>query len=79
MHFRTYAPGERNRARFLGVWLIINGFAYLILSFTGERLRQYEDVLSNIAFPAQLGEIAFMVWLLIVGAREQNQPLAAAG
>jgi hypothetical protein len=29
--------------RFLGVWLILNGFAYLVLSFTGLLLAQYED------------------------------------
>jgi Domain of unknown function (DUF4386) len=55
--------------RFLGVWLIINGFAYLILSFTGELLPQYEGLVSNIAFPAQLGEVAFMLWILILGAK----------
>jgi hypothetical protein len=54
--------------RFLGVWLIINGFAYLILSFTGLLLPQYENMVSNIAFPAQLGEVAFMLWLVIKGA-----------
>ena len=57
--------------RFLGVWLIINGFAYLILSFTGLLLPQYEDMVSNIAFPAQLGELAFMLWLVIKGANPQ--------
>src|SRR5881409_3744427 len=43
--------------RFLGVWLIINGFAYLIMSFTGLVLPQYEDMVSNITFPALLGEL----------------------
>jgi len=62
--------------RFLGVWLIINGFAYLILSFTGLLLPQYEEMVSNIAFPAQLGEVALMLWLLIKGAKPQ--PLDAA-
>ena len=62
--------------RFLGVWLIINGFAYLALSFTGFLLPQYEDVVSKIAFPAQLGEIAIMLWLLIMGAKPQ--PLDAS-
>jgi hypothetical protein len=62
--------------RFLGVWLIINGFAYLAMSFTGLLLPQYEDVVSNITFPAQLGEIAIMLWLLIKGAKPQ--PLDAA-
>jgi hypothetical protein len=55
--------------RFLGVWLIINGVAYVILSFTGELLPRYEDVVSRFAFPAQLGEIAFVLWLLVMGAK----------
>ena len=54
--------------RFMGVWLIINGFAYLAMSFTGLLLPQYEELVSNIAFPALLGEMAFMLWLVIKGA-----------
>jgi hypothetical protein len=57
--------------RFLGVWLAINGFAYLALSFTGLLLPQYEDVVSRIAFPALQGELAFMLWLLVMGAKEK--------
>jgi hypothetical protein len=57
--------------RFLGVWLIINGFAYLIMSLTGLLLPQYEEMVSNIAFPALLGEMAFMLWLVIKGVKEQ--------
>jgi len=49
--------------RFLGVWLIINGFAYLP-ELHGLLLPHYEDVVSNIALPAQLGEVVFMLWLL---------------
>jgi len=37
--------------RFLGLWLIINGFAYLAMSFTGLLLPQYEDVVSNWSEP----------------------------
>ena len=58
--------------RFLGVWLIINGFAYLAISFTGLLLPRYEDVVSNIAFPALFGELAFLLWILIMGAKEQT-------
>jgi hypothetical protein len=58
--------------RFLAVWLIINGFAYLTLSFTGVLLPQHEDTVSNFTFPAQLGEVAFMLWLLVVGAKVQT-------
>ena len=62
--------------RFLGIWLIINGFAYLITSLTGLLLPKYENMVSNITFPALLGELVFMLWLIIRGARVQ--PLAAA-
>src|ERR1700694_617808 len=57
--------------RFLGVWLIINGFAYVAISLTGLLVPQYEDVVSNYAFPALLGEMAIMLWLLIKGAKSQ--------
>lgn len=55
--------------RFLGVWLIINGFALLVLSFTSLLLPQYKDMVFNIAIPAMFGEVAFMLWLLIKGAK----------
>jgi len=61
--------------RFLGVWLIVGGFGYLAISFTGFLFPQYEDMVSKIAFPGMLGELAIMLWLLIKGAEEQ--PLAA--
>ncbi len=61
--------------RFLGYWLILNGFAYVVTSFTGLLLPQYEDMVSNITFPALLGELALVLWLLIKGAKVQ--PLAA--
>lgn len=55
--------------RFLGVWLTINGFAYLALSFTGLLFSQYDEIVSGYVFPAQLGEVVFMLWLLVMGAR----------
>lgn len=55
--------------RFLGAWLILNGCAYLVESFTGLLLPQHADAISNIMFPVQFGEVAFMLWLLVVGAR----------
>jgi hypothetical protein len=64
--------------RFLGVWLTINGFAYLAMSLTGLLLPQYEDTVSNIAFPAQLGEVALMLWLVIKGAKPQLLDAAAS-
>lgn len=64
--------------RFLAYWLIVNGFAYLAMSFTGFFLPQQEDAVSNFAFPALLGEMAFMLWLVIKGAKNQTVAVAAA-
>jgi hypothetical protein len=58
--------------RFLGVWLIINGFGYLAMSFTGLLLPDYASRVENITFPALTGELAFLLWLLIRGAKEQT-------
>jgi len=55
--------------RFVGVWLIINGFAYVIMSFTGLLLPQYLDKVFIIAQPALLGEIVLTLWLVIKGAK----------
>jgi hypothetical protein len=65
--------------RFLGVWLIINGFAYLAMSFTGLLLPQYENMVSNIVFPALLGEMAFMLWLVIKGVNVSKWEERAQG
>lgn len=54
--------------RFLGVWLGLAGFAWLILSFTSVLLPQYQDKVNSYAQPAFFGEIAFMLWLVIKGA-----------
>jgi Domain of unknown function (DUF4386) len=57
--------------RILGVWLMINCFAYLAVSFAGLLFPQYEGMVFNSTFPAMLGELAIMLWLLIMGAKEQ--------
>lgn len=56
--------------RLLGIWLIINGCAYLVESFAGLLIPQYENALTNLLFPVQLGEVAFMLWLLIMGVKQ---------
>jgi hypothetical protein len=53
--------------RFLGVWLSINGAAYVVLSLTGLLLPQYQGKLFLIFQPALFGEIALMLWLVIKG------------
>src|SRR6266568_5780668 len=55
--------------RFLGVWLALAGFAWVILSLTGILLPQYQDKVDAYSQPAFFGELAFMFWLLIKGAK----------
>jgi len=62
--------------RFLGVWLGLAGVAWVILSLTGILLPQYQDKVNTYLQPVIVGEIAFMLWLLIKGAKPQA--LAAA-
>jgi hypothetical protein len=56
--------------RVLGIWLILNCFAYLAVSVTGILWPQYEQRVSNWVFPLMFGEVAIMLWLIIMGARE---------
>ena len=58
--------------RFLGVWLFINGIAYVVISFTGILLPQHVEIVNTIAFPILFGELAFMLWLVIIGARPKT-------
>jgi hypothetical protein len=64
--------------RFLGVWLFINGLAYLVTSLTGLLLPQFLGLVSAITFPALLGEIALVLWLLVMGAKERPPAAQAA-
>jgi len=57
--------------RILGVGLILNCFAYPINSFTALVLPQYEAMVSRWTSPLQFCELAFMLWLLIMGSRQQ--------
>jgi Domain of unknown function (DUF4386) len=60
--------------RILGVVLMVNCFAYPLNSFTSLVLPQYEAIVSRWMSPLQFGEVVFMLWLVIMGARPK--PLA---
>jgi hypothetical protein len=64
--------------RFLGVWLALAGFAWVILSLTSVLLPQYQDRVYAYSQPAIVVEIAFMLWLLIRGAEPQAPDAAAS-
>jgi hypothetical protein len=55
--------------RILGVMLILNGFTYPVNSFASLLLPQYEHVIHRWMMPLSFGELLFMFWLLIKGAR----------
>lgn len=55
--------------RFLGVWLIIAGFAWIAVSITGILLPQYQGKVHGYSQPAVMGEVALMLWLIIRGAK----------
>jgi hypothetical protein len=74
----TLVYRSRFLPRFLGGWLIINGFAYVILSLIGLLLPQYEDKAFLFAQPALFGELAFMLWLVIKGAKPPALEAAVA-
>ncbi len=65
--------------RFLGGWLIVNGLAYVTISVTGLLWPQYVETLSTVATPILFGEIALILWLLIVGARARPAVVDAPG
>ena len=55
--------------RFIGVWLMINCFGWLVLSFTALFFHQNYNAMFGYLQPVLFGEMALMLWLLIKGAR----------
>ena len=64
--------------RILGVWLMLACFGYLALSFTGFLFPQYQDTVWKIASPITAGELAIMLWLLIMGAKPRELTVASS-
>jgi hypothetical protein len=60
--------------RILGIVLMVNCFAYPVNSFTSLVLPQYEGIVSQWTSPLQFGELVFMLWLLIMGAKPKPLP-----
>jgi hypothetical protein len=58
--------------RFLGVWLVLNGLAYLGLSGVGLLAPEHRILAFNIAMPLMFGELALALWLLVVAAPDQT-------
>lgn len=68
--------------RVFGIWLVVNGFAYLAICLTYFLAPQYSDVVGNVAQPFLFGEIAIMLWMLVLGTRtfrRQSGAIARTG
>lgn len=55
--------------RFFGLWLALNGLAYIVQSIAGFIAPDSLDHLDALFMVLQLGEVAFMLWMLLFGAR----------
>jgi hypothetical protein len=60
---------SRFMPRFLGWWLIVCCFTYLAMSLASLLNWQHAGLIPRYAMPAQLSEIAVMLWLVIMGIR----------
>jgi hypothetical protein len=58
----------------LGVFLIINGMAYMIVSFTFLLFPAFYSFVYQYTFPFLFGELAIMLWLLIKGIKSNWHP-----
>jgi hypothetical protein len=57
--------------RWLGYWLLLDGTTWVIVGMTWFLAPHYTDALFRYFQPVFLAELAAMLWLLIMGAKEQ--------
>ncbi|MEP7043209.1 MAG: DUF4386 domain-containing protein [Dokdonella sp.] len=55
--------------RLVSAWLTLAGVSYVVLSFTGELLPRFENAVLDAGSIPRLGELAFALWLAIVGVK----------
>ena len=65
--------------RVLGVWLVLACFGWLALSVVSLLFPALQDQVYRITQPVVLGEVATMLWLVVVGAREKRLAAAVTG
>jgi hypothetical protein len=62
---------SRFMPRWLGYWLLLDGIAWVVVSTTWFFSPDSSDALFRYFQPAFVAELAAMLWLLIIGAKEQ--------
>jgi len=53
--------------RFVGIWLALNGLAYIAMSLMAFLWPRYAGRVESFIFPALMGELVLMLWLIIRG------------
>ena len=76
--FGVLVMRSRFLPRILGLLLIGNCLAYVVISVTSLLLPAYGNVVFRASMPALLGELWIMAWLLIKGVKVQPLPAAAS-
>jgi hypothetical protein len=74
----TLAYRSRFLPRFLAGWLFLAGCGWVIMYLTGFLFPQYQNRELTWFQPAFLAEIAFMLWLIVRGARPPALAVAAS-
>jgi hypothetical protein len=63
--------------RVLGIWLVLNGLAYIALSAIGLARPELRASAFSLATPLMFGELALALWLLIMGVKLRSPGEAA--
>ena len=70
--FGWLVVSSRFLPRWLGYWLLLDGIAWVVVSMTWFLAPDYTDALFRYFQPVFLAELAAMLWLLIMGAKEPS-------
>jgi hypothetical protein len=76
-HRSAHIGATHRSAQILGVLLIANGVAYPIASIAALFFPEHAPLVDRILFPALLGELWIMLWLLIKGAKVPDLAMRA--
>lgn len=75
--FGSLVVSSRFLPRWLGYWLLVDGIAWIVVSITWFLAPDYTGVLFRYLQPVFMAELAAMLWLLIVGAKEKPRVAVA--
>jgi hypothetical protein len=55
--------------RILGIWLVLDCFAWLAISVCGFLTPEYAAIVDTVTFPLTFAEVAITLWLLVIGTK----------